>query len=70
MTQSIDHNPEEPSRHDKSEELLEKVRKDTEHDDEFFDDKTNRIAIGISAAGLLGIAGALALRRLHRGRKE
>lgn len=70
MPQSIDHNPEEPHRYSASDEGLEGVRKDTGHDDEFFDDKTNRIALGISAAGLLGIAGAIALRRLNRARKE
>lgn len=70
MPMSKDYNPEEPHHHAASEDVFEVVSKEEKHEDELLDDNTNRIALGISAAGLLTVAGAIALRRLHRGRKE
>ena len=69
MADSIDRTP-DPRRYATKAEELSRKAQEAKHDDEIFDGETNKFVLGVTAAGLLGVAGALAVRRLNRKKKE
>jgi hypothetical protein len=69
MTNSIDRTP-YPRRYATRADELPVAGKETDSYAPDFDEKTNRIVLGIAKAGLLAVAGRFVWRRLHRGREQ